>query len=106
MDDFVADLDREIIEKCIIAVMRGDFIGAFEFDLRVGYTRRMADRNWRKFMEHRYGHHCRAFVHNCLNEVCNGIMFSSDEWKQWIGYDREVVEGVFRRWGELRRVLR
>ena len=41
-------------------------------------------------------------INNCLNEVCHGIRFSDEDWKQWFDVNKSEVEEVYWKWAKLR----
>jgi hypothetical protein len=52
-------------------------------------------------------------IHECLNEVCNGIAFDPEEpdvpamraedWPKWFSFSRKEMQQVFQRWRDLRK---
>ena len=99
----LSDREREIVLQSLSAILRGGFLEG-EFHTRLGLEPEeleeivsaypnVDDRN----------HDSKVFIaiNNCLNEVCHGISFSSDQWSRWFEVNRSEVKDVFRKWRTL-----
>ena len=41
-------------------------------------------------------------INNSLNEVCRGLRFSDEEWKQWFDVNKSEIEETYSKWAKLR----
>ena len=96
----LSDREREIVLQSLNAILRGGFLKG-EFHTRLGIEREELERvvsAYPDLDDMNHGSKVSLAINNCLNEVCHGISFSSDQWARWFEVDRSEVKDVYRKW--------
>ena len=95
--------EKEIVFSSLRAILNGGFIDD-EFQTRVGVEREELESivlTHPNLDDSTQRSNVAIAINNCLNEVCNGIKFSQDEWSRWFGVSRVEVEAVYEKWRAL-----
>ena len=92
--------EQDVVMQCLYAVAEGNIL-AGEYQTRLGVEHEELRQIAAAFPDIDDSDDASKealAIHNCLNEVCNGIHFSEREWNKWFTVDRATVDGVFRKW--------
>ena len=76
-----------------------------EFHTRLGITRpalRRVISQWPEIDNGMQGSDEFLAINNCMNEVCNGIRLTPQEWAVWFTESRDVVRQAYENWLRLR----
>jgi hypothetical protein len=87
------------------AIVNGTAILDWEFRTRMGMDRTTLKRiisQWPEMDDRSQNSDEFLAIHNCLNEVCNGISMSPSEWEKWFTYPEARVKQTFAHWLESR----
>jgi UDP-N-acetylmuramyl tripeptide synthase len=100
----LSENDRKIILQCLNAISKGNFL-EYEYQERLGIE--LEELNaivaaYPNIDDSDNESNETLAINNCLNEVCYGIRFSDEEWKQWFDVNKSEIEEVFRKWVRLR----
>ena len=100
----LSDREREIVLQSLNAILKGGFLEG-EFHTRLGLEPEELEQvvsSYQSLDDKDCGSNIALAINNCLNEVCHGISFSSEQWSQWFEVNRGEVEDVYRKWCVLR----
>jgi len=100
----LSDKERDIVLQSLNAVLNGGFL-AGEFQTRLGIEPEQLEQvisAYPNLIEMDESSNVNLAINNCLNEVCNGISFSSAQWSRWFNVTRSDVDEVYRKWRGLR----
>ncbi len=93
-------VEQEIVRRCLVALLEGDFIEDWEFHARLGLHRSSL-----KAILSRPEIDCsseeedvRLAIYNCMNELLHGLRISGADWDKWISVPKQEVHRTFSKW--------
>lgn len=93
--------DQEIVLQCLRAIAEGDEIEDWEFQTRLGMTRPIVKKfisQWPNIDDRLQDSEEFLAINNCMNEVCNGIRLTPEEWAKWFTQSTDAVRRTYRNW--------
>src|ERR1700736_1053947 len=92
--------EQEIVRRCLVAMLDGDFIDDWEFQTRLGLSRDALRAILKRpeLDNSSEEEDVQLAINNCMNELLNGLSISSAEWDQWLPMPKQEVERTFIKW--------
>jgi hypothetical protein len=100
----LSEAELDTVRRCVIAILEGPFIDDWEFQTRLGVDRAALSTilTAQAFLDNRSKDSIvQMAIHNCMNEVSNGVSISPAEWDRWFVVSRQEVQTTFLKWSAL-----
>ncbi len=100
----LTDGEKDVVRRCLVAILHGPFIDDWEFHTRLGLNRRQLQavlQSWPNLDDSAEESVANLAVNNCMNEVCHGVQIPAEHWSNWFATSRDEVQATYFKWAKL-----